>query len=70
MSEPSNEELYEAVMNFFTSPVDLPRAPDGIIVGEIWWEDRGNGWLYPWRMTSPKAGYPCGDPRKEGESHE
>lgn len=67
MSEVTDEELADAVMDFFMAPVDLPHAPADISVGSIWWEDRGNGRLYPWRMTAPHAGYPCGEPRQKGE---
>lgn len=62
MSEVTDEELYEAVVNSFTAPVDLPHAPADTPIGSIYWEDRGDGWLYPWRMTGLHAGHPCGDP--------
>lgn len=58
--------LEDAVLDFFTAPVDLPNAPDDVATGEIWWEERGNR-LYPWRMTGPKQGYPCGEPKPKPE---
>ena len=61
----SDEDLLVAITNFFTRPVRLPGAPDNIVVGEIWWEDRGDGYMYPWRMTAKKSGYPCGEPRRK-----
>ncbi len=54
-------DVLDAVVGFLTSPVDLPKAPEDIVIGQIWWEER-NGWKYPWRMTGPKEGYPCGEP--------
>jgi hypothetical protein len=57
------EEIYNAVSDFLTADVDLPNAPD-LKPGEIWWEDRGNGWRYPWRITGFKTGYPCGEPQR------
>lgn len=58
-----DEALGEALMGFFTNSVDLPTAPD-LPAGSIWWQER-DGWLYPWRMTGLKQGYPCGEPRQK-----
>ena len=53
--------IYDAVEDLLTADVHLSDAPD-VPVGEIWWEARGE-WLYPWRITGEKTGYPCGEPR-------
>jgi hypothetical protein len=52
-----------AIISFFTSPVDLPKESEGQEVSSLWWEPR-NGYLYPWRITGNRQGYPCGEPKK------
>ena len=60
-----SQDLEQAVLDFFTCAVDLPGAPDTATKGTLWWEDGGDGWLYPWRMTGPQEGYPCGEPKRK-----
>lgn len=60
------EALEEALIDFFTSTVELPGCPY-LCDGLIWWEKRGD-WEYPWRIVrytdGIAQGYPCGEPRK------
>ena len=57
-----------SLRNFFTSEVRLALHPNQK-KGEIFWESRESGWLYPWRITrvlkTRAYGYPCGEPKRE-----
>jgi len=59
-------EAEKAIVNFFTSEVEV-LALKNHTKGELVWENRGDGWLYPWRVTRPGYGYPCGEPQKKGK---
>jgi len=56
-------DLHDALVGFFTAPVDLPSESAGQPIGALWWETRGE-WAYPWRITGDRQGYPCGEPKR------
>jgi len=60
----NHRNLLTDIEDFLKHPVELPPEAAGASVGSIWWEC-SNDWLYPWRVTGERRGYPCGEPKKE-----
>lgn len=60
----SDKNLDDVITDFFTCPVDLPEESLKYKKRDIYWEDSG-GWFYPWRITGPGQGYPCGEPKRK-----
>jgi hypothetical protein len=63
------DDLMQALTGFFTSTVELPDCPQGLVPRALWWEHR-DGWRYPWRIVEYRdgvaMGYPCGEPVQGG----